>query len=244
MNFETMTTTELETLVAELMDAGLFDDERIDIILDILDERAEGEEEEGTDCMEEFTEEADAVAVAPCTESLYDSSTYDYDSKLESIEDSLKAKYTAYTTYTHKTGTELLVSELGDIWNLKTLKKLTPSKSSSGYYTVSVGGYGELVHRIIADAFVPNPDNLTDVDHIHPDKSNNAAFNLQWMTRSENSRKGKKIYYKGFNSNSGDKDSSIEATIERQVLESYEASMRDIELFGLSEEVDQSIQPF
>lgn len=42
------------------------------------------------------------------------------------------------------------------------------------------------VHRLVAKAFVPNPDNLPVIDHIDHDRSNNVATNLQWLTQKQN----------------------------------------------------------
>ena len=49
------------------------------------------------------------------------------------------------------------------------------------------------VHRLVAKAFVPNPDNLPEVNHIDEDKSNNRADNLEWVTRIQNEHHGTKI---------------------------------------------------
>ena len=44
------------------------------------------------------------------------------------------------------------------------------------------------VHRLIASAFIPNPDNLPTVNHIDGDTSNNSVDNLEWVSYSENMR--------------------------------------------------------
>lgn len=44
------------------------------------------------------------------------------------------------------------------------------------------------VHRLVAMAFIPNPDNLAEVDHIDANPSNNRCDNLRWVTHSENMR--------------------------------------------------------
>lgn len=46
------------------------------------------------------------------------------------------------------------------------------------------------VHRLVASAFIPNPQNLDTVNHKNEDKNNNAAGNLEWMTYADNNNYG------------------------------------------------------
>ena len=60
----------------------------------------------------------------------------------------------------------------------------------SGYKMVYIGGSGFLVHRLVAKAFIPKPDNLTEVNHIDENKANNDLSNLEWVTHKYNSNYG------------------------------------------------------
>lgn len=59
-----------------------------------------------------------------------------------------------------------------------------------GYLITSVSINGvrstKALHRILAEAFIPNPENLSDVDHIDGDRRNNKLSNLRWLTHGEN----------------------------------------------------------
>lgn len=65
--------------------------------------------------------------------------------------------------------------------NGKQIKKQT--RASSGYreirFTVKNVTGRIYVHRLVAEAFVPNPDNLPEIDHINGDKADNRASNLR-----------------------------------------------------------------
>lgn len=59
-----------------------------------------------------------------------------------------------------------------------------------GYYQVTLTKYGvqrpSYVHRLVAETFIPNPNNLPEIDHIDAVRTNNKISNLRWVTRREN----------------------------------------------------------
>lgn len=58
-------------------------------------------------------------------------------------------------------------------------------KTRKGYFRVKIHGKLYFVHRIVAETFIPNPENKPTVDHINRDPSNNSAKNLRWATYKE-----------------------------------------------------------
>ena len=69
-------------------------------------------------------------------------------------------------------------------------KILSINIKKGGYCSVVLSKYGKMkgyqVHRLVAQAFIPNPDNLPQVNHIDEDKSNNCVDNLEWCTAKYN----------------------------------------------------------
>ena len=76
-------------------------------------------------------------------------------------------------------------------------KQMKQSLHTRGYKTVTLTKDGKTktvyVHRIVAEAFIENPDNLPMVNHKDEDKTNNFVENLEWCTASYNRTYGKAI---------------------------------------------------
>ena len=79
-----------------------------------------------------------------------------------------------------------LVSEFGEVYSNRTQKFLKPYPVSSGYLTVWPNEKRRYVHRLVAETYVPNPENKPQIDHIDGDLLNNHYSNLRWVTAKEN----------------------------------------------------------
>lgn len=89
-------------------------------------------------------------------------------------------------------GTEMpyLISDSGDVYSIKYDKLLKPRINISGYMEIEISinkkSYYKGIHRLVAETFIPNPENKSEVNHIDANKQNNTIANLEWCTHAEN----------------------------------------------------------
>lgn len=83
------------------------------------------------------------------------------------------------------------ITENGQVWSYKSNKWISQRYDKYGYLRVTLINDDkkmktELVHRLVALAYIPNPDGKETVNHRDENKENNCVSNLEWMTKQEN----------------------------------------------------------
>lgn len=80
-----------------------------------------------------------------------------------------------------------IIYETGEIFSIKGKKFITPYENAKGYFSFSPNGDSKMVHRAVLEAF--EGGEASEIDHIDGNKKNNALYNLEYVTRSENMRR-------------------------------------------------------
>ena len=86
-----------------------------------------------------------------------------------------------------------IIEENGRIWSCRANKYIKSQISYNGYYRIGLydrNGISKkhLIHRLIAQAYIPNPENKPCVDHIDRTRTNNSINNLRWVSVMENNQ--------------------------------------------------------
>lgn len=93
------------------------------------------------------------------------------------------------------------ISPQGIVWNVKRNKPVAQFLTHNGYLCVNLYKDGKKknyrVHRLVAMAYLPNPEGKPEIDHLDRNRKNNDVSNLTWVTSAENKAnadcKGRKI---------------------------------------------------
>jgi hypothetical protein len=130
------------------------------------------------------------------------------------------------------------ISDEGNVRSFKYSKEfpryLKLSKNSCGYLLVALYNKGlkqyYYVHRLVAEAFIPNPENKPQVNHKNGIRDKNKTLNLEWATPSENARHG--YVELGRKALKGENSCRSKLT-EEQVLEIRRSSLSEKELASI-----------
>lgn len=124
-----------------------------------------------------------------------------------------------------------LVSSLGQVYSLLCKKMLSPYISNKGYCMVMLNRgkkdrHGKTVHRLVAEAFIENPNNYPSVNHKDENKLNNCVDNLEWCTPFYNN-KYSNLYEK-----------AVQAT--RKTVYQYDLSWKLVNVYTSTREVNRT----
>ncbi|MBO7322822.1 MAG: HNH endonuclease [Bacteroidales bacterium] len=89
---------------------------------------------------------------------------------------------------------EYKISNEGQVFSIRRNKLLKPKIDRYGYKVVALSKEGKLhhrtIHRLVAQAFIPNPSHLPTVNHINEVKTDNRVSNLEWLSVADNDNHG------------------------------------------------------
>tara|TARA_R110000868_G_scaffold16113_2_gene73013 strand:+ start:152 stop:619 length:468 start_codon:yes stop_codon:yes gene_type:complete len=132
-----------------------------------------------------------------------------------------------------------IIYENGDVLNVNTGRYLKPELNKQGYNCIKLYKHGKTIHfrihRLLALAYIPNPENKKEVDHINRNRSDNRLENLRWASRYENSQN--KGMFK--NNTSGEKNISY---YERYKIWRFRKEINKITIYKTFQTKEEAIE--
>lgn len=135
--------------------------------------------------------------------------------------------------------TKYMVSNLGRVRGIAG-NIIKASKHKQGYLQLKIRNKHHLVHRLVAETFIPNPNNKETVNHINAIKSDNKVENLEWATMSENVIHAFSMYLRPFTKRMFENVTKGQKISKQQVKEIKEKSNCGKSQLELSIEYDVS----
>lgn len=113
--------------------------------------------------------------------------------------------------------------------------------NSKGYLRVILPGKRYFIHRLVAEHFIPNPENLPQVNHNDGNKENNKVDNLEWVNNSKNQKHGRElgIIKNSFGEGNHSKLTEVEV---RWILNNYEKGSKTLGRKALARKFNVSHQ--
>ena len=139
-------------------------------------------------------------------------------------------------------GERYLVNEHGDVYSKYSKKIISKRLDRYGYLRCNLYFKGDYktptIHRLVAMAFIPNPDNKPQVNHIDGDKLNNHVSNLEWVTNEENISHG---YSMGLLEGKSGEENPSSTITEEDVIQICDMLESGISSIGIHRKLDISI---
>lgn len=131
------------------------------------------------------------------------------------------------------------VSNIGNVRNIKTNKERAKQTTPEGYKFVilhdakrGISARTKGVHRLVAEAFIPNPDNKPCVNHKDESHDNNVVDNLEWVTYQENNLYGTRLQRAA----ESERDSAKEVhryTLDGEYIDSFRSAVEASRQLGI-----------